>query len=370
MKLNISIKKLYDVLKQHPELLNLVTIETRFGYLPIEACDITAKNSEVIEVETESGKKIGGSPDHLLLSNNIEWVKIKDLSLSNILFSKNGVEKIKKIKRLKQKEDLYDIQVKNKHEYYANDIVSHNSTICQSIHYAIFGESIGNKVKKTNLVNKANKKNMEVSLEFEKDGIEYVIERGRSPEYLRFLVNGEDLAQGENKDTQEDINKVIGMSSDLFCQTSLLTASTQTFMEMNAAGQREIIEQLLGVQILSDKAEKLKEKVKEVKQIISNEEVRLQTVKSANEEIIKRNENQKINYQNKLNQFEEERKSNIAKFENIKQQLQQIDIEKELEAHKKNQERLDIIEDNKKKEIEYDSLKIIISENENKIEIL
>lgn len=236
------------------------------------------------------------------------------------------------------------------------------------VHYAIYGESIGNKVKKTNLVNKANKKNMEVSLEFEKDGVEYVIERGRSPEYLRFLVNGEDLAQGENKDTQEDINKVIGMSSDLFCQTCLLTASTQSFMEMNAAGQREIIEQLLGVQILSDKAEKLKEKIKEVKNIISNEEVRLQTVKSANDEIIKRNENQKSDYQNKLNEFEETRKVNIAKAETVLQQLQQIDIEKELDSHKKNQERLKIIEDNKKKEVEYDSLKVIITENENKIE--
>lgn len=223
---------------------------------------------------------------------------------------------------------------------------SGKSTITQALCYALYGESIGNKIKKTNLVNKINKKHLEVSLTFEKDGVEYVIERGRSPEYLRFLVNGNDIAQGENKDTQEEIDKVLGMSSDLFCQTCLLTASTQTFMEMNAAGQRELIEQLLGVQILSDKAEKLKEKIKDVKQVIATEEVRLATVKSANEEIIKRNELQKQDYQVKMGQFEADRNSKIAQSQSAVDVLKKVDIEKELEAHKFNQTRTGIIEEN------------------------
>ena len=91
---------------------------------------------------------------------------------------------------------------------------SGKSSILSALNYVIFGESIANKIKKSNLVNKINKKNLEVSLEFEKDGTQYRIERGRSPEYLRFFVNGEDLAQGEYKDTLEDISRAIGMSPD------------------------------------------------------------------------------------------------------------------------------------------------------------
>lgn len=225
---------------------------------------------------------------------------------------------------------------------------SGKSSILSALNYVIFGESIANKIKKSNLVNKINKKNLEVSLEFEKDGTQYRIERGRSPEYLRFFVNGEDLAQGENKDTQEDINKAIGMSPDLFYQICLMTASAPTFMEMNAAGQREIIEQLLGVQILTDKAEKLKEKVKEVKQIIATEEVRLATVKSANDEIIKRNEIQKADYQNKLNEYEANRNKKVEEYEKGYKVLAEVDIEKEIENHKFNESVNQIIADNAK----------------------
>ena len=233
---------------------------------------------------------------------------------------------------------------------------SGKSSILSALNYVIFGESIANKIKKSNLVNKINKKNLEVSLEFEKDGTQYRIERGRSPEYLRFFVNGEDLAQGENKDTQEDINKAIGMSPDLFYQICLMTASAPTFMEMNAAGQREIIEQLLGVQILTDKAEKLKEKVKEVKQIIATEEVRLATVKSANDEIIKRNEIQKADYQNKLNEYETNRNKKVEEYEKAYKVLAEVDIEKEIENHKFNESVNQIIADN---------AKITLDKNEN-----
>ena len=233
---------------------------------------------------------------------------------------------------------------------------SGKSSILSALNYVIFGESIANKIKKSNLVNKINKKNLEVSLEFEKDGTQYRIERGRSPEYLRFFVNGEDLAQGENKDTQEDINKAIGMSPDLFYQNCLMTASAPTFMEMNAAGQREIIEQLLGVQILTDKAEKLKEKVKEVKQIIATEEVRLATVKSANDEIIKRNEIQKADYQNKLNEYEANRNKKVEEYEKGYKVLAEVDIEKEIENHKFNESVNQIIADN---------AKITLDKNEN-----
>ena len=55
------------------------------------------------------------------------------------------------------------------------------SSVLQALHYALFGKSINNEIKLANIINKTNKKNLEVSLTFEKNGIEYRIERGRKP---------------------------------------------------------------------------------------------------------------------------------------------------------------------------------------------
>lgn len=212
------------------------------------------------------------------------------------------------------------------------------SVIPQALHYAIFGDSIDNKIKKSNLINKINGKNMEVSLLFEKDDKEYLIERGRSPEYLKFKVDGiEDETQGENKDTQKEIENVLGLSEDMFSQTILLTTTVDSILNQPVSIQRSIIEQLLGVTILSNKAEKLKEFVKENKKIISNEETRITTIISSNK-VMKENNERHIKELEKLSSnFIEEKNEKISKLRNGIQKLEEIDISKELDNFKDNE---------------------------------
>lgn len=78
---------------------------------------------------TSSGKSIKASPDHLLYTHNNKWEKVKDLTTGHSLFTYDSLERIKSIKHLSKKQDLYDIEVAKKHEYYANGIVSHNSNM-------------------------------------------------------------------------------------------------------------------------------------------------------------------------------------------------------------------------------------------------
>ena len=139
------------------------------------------------------------------------------------------------------------------------------TTIVNALSYALFGNALTN-IKKDNLINKINNKNMLVTLGFEKDGLDYRIERGRKPNILKFFVNDQeqetaetDDAQGDMRETQKDLDDLLGMSHDMFKHVVALNTYTEPFLGMRANDQRVIIEQLLGITILSEKAESLKE---------------------------------------------------------------------------------------------------------------
>jgi DNA repair exonuclease SbcCD ATPase subunit len=54
------------------------------------------------------------------------------------------------------------------------------TTIINALSYALYGQALTN-IKRDNLINKTNNKNMLVTVEFEKEGVSYLIERGRRP---------------------------------------------------------------------------------------------------------------------------------------------------------------------------------------------
>ena len=165
------------------------------------------------------------------------------------------------------------------------------TTIINGLSYGIYGNALTN-IKKDNLVNKINGKGMLCTVTFEKDGIEYHIERGRKPNLLKFSINGkeQDLAdldesQGDSRETQKTIEEVFGMTHDMFKHLVALNTYTEPFLSMKAADQRAIIEQLLGITILSEKAEALKESIRISKDAIASENTRIETVKASNERI-------------------------------------------------------------------------------------
>lgn len=163
---------------------------------------------------------------------------------------------------------------------------SGKTTVPQAISYAIFDEPL-TRIKKDNLVNSVNEKNMEVSIAFQRDGVPYRIERGRKPNYLRFLVGAErqDVAQGANRNTQVEIERVIGMSHVLFLHIVALNTFTQPFLKMRPADQREIVEELMGITQISRLAEQLKAVIDGNKEALRNEEAMVQAVGDVNARI-------------------------------------------------------------------------------------
>lgn len=165
------------------------------------------------------------------------------------------------------------------------------TTIINGLSYGIYGQALTN-IKRDNLINKINSKGMLVTVTFEKDGVEYHIERGRKPNLLKFSINGEeqelsdlDESQGDSRETQKSIDEMIGMSHEMFKHLVALNTYTEPFLSMKAADQRSIIEQLLGITQLSEKAENLKDQIKLTKDSISSENTRIETVKASNERI-------------------------------------------------------------------------------------
>lgn len=165
------------------------------------------------------------------------------------------------------------------------------TTIINGLSYAIYGQALTN-IKRDNLINKINCKGMLCTVTFEKDGIKYHIERGRKPNLLRFSINDQeqelvdlDESQGDSRETQKAIEEVFGMKHEMFKHLIALNTYTEPFLSMKAADQRAIIEQLLGITILSEKAEALKDAIRISKDSIATENTRIETVKASNERI-------------------------------------------------------------------------------------
>lgn len=206
------------------------------------------------------------------------------------------------------------------------------SAIYQALHYSLFGKSIDNKVTLPTLVNNINKKNMSVTLIFKRDDVLYRIERGRNPAFLR-VYKGEDQitdeSLGDSRDTQSYIEDLLGMDEDLFCQTILLSCSVPIFLDQSTANQKSIIENVLGIDIISKKIAKLKEVIKEYKNNINNEEFKINTLKNQQETLRQNYLSQIADLKNKSEQWFVSKDQVITQLNNQIEQLKSIDFNKE-----------------------------------------
>ena len=208
------------------------------------------------------------------------------------------------------------------------------TTIINALSYALYGQALTN-IRKDNLINKTNNKNMLVSLDFVVNGQNYKIERGRKPNVLRFYVNNEaqvstDEAQGDSRETQDAIETVMGMSHDMFKHVLALNTYTEPFLSLKANDQRTIIEQLLGITLLSERAERVKELNRQTKDSISQEEFRIRAVQEANKRIEEQIESLKRRQSLWVTKHNEE----VSKLQLALDELQKIDIDQEIQAHR------------------------------------
>ncbi len=208
------------------------------------------------------------------------------------------------------------------------------TTLIQGLSYALFGVPI-NSIRKDNLVNRTNAKSMMVTLEFNVNGTDYKIERGRKPNVLKFYVNdvqqkATEDQQGENKETQAAIERVLNMSPEMFKHIVVLNTYSEPFLALKNNEQREIIEQLLGITLLSEKAEVVKDLIRQSKDDIQQEEFRIKAVEEAN----KRVKEQIDAIKRRQTLWQKKHDEDLANLAVTYDDLSKINIDSELQAHK------------------------------------
>ena len=262
-------------------------------------------------------------------------IKIQDLTVKNFMSVGNVTQAVDF-----NKEQLTLVLGENLDQG-GDDTGSRNgtgkTTIINALSYALYGQALTN-IKRNNLINKTNSKGMLVTLNFEKDGNQYRIERGRSPNVLKFYINDHqqqddmhDESQGDSRKTQEDINHLLDMSHDMFKHVVALNTYTEPFLSMRANDQRAIIEQLLGITILTEKAEVLKEKTKQTKDFITEETLKINAIEASNKKI----EQSIETLAGRQRAWVAKQKQDIEKLENAIIELEKLDIDAELDAHDK-----------------------------------
>lgn len=209
------------------------------------------------------------------------------------------------------------------------------TTIINALSYALYGHALTN-IRKDNLVNKTNSKGMLVTIDFEVNGTSYRIERGRKPNVLKFFIGDQeqeskdDNSQGDSRETQQEIERLLQMTHDMFKHIVALNTYTEPFLALKNNDQRAIIEQLLGITVLSEKAESLKEQQKSTREAITAEEYRIKAINEANERIKEQIESLK----RRQTLWQNKHKEDCEKLRAALDELLKLDIDVEIQAHR------------------------------------
>ena len=260
-------------------------------------------------------------------------IKIKDLTVRNFMSVGNQTQAVDFNK------DNLTLVLGENLDQGGDDSGSRNgtgkTTIINALSYALYGKALTN-IRANNLINKTNSKGMLVTLHFEKDGQDYRVERGRSPNVLKFYINNQeqeltDESQGDSRRTQEFISDLLGMSHDMFKHIVALNTYSEPFLSMRQNDQRAIIEQLLGITILSEKADTLKEQIKNTKDEINTETARIDAVQKANSHI----EDTIKSLSVKQSAWNNKKQQDVLSLQKAVEELEHLNIDSELELHEK-----------------------------------
>lgn len=168
------------------------------------------------------------------------------------------------------------------------------STIINAIAYAVYDKPISN-ISKDNLVNNINKKNMEVAVEFTApNGKRYTIKRtrktkaGAAGNAVFVYEEGKDITPDSVSNANELIIKVVGIPYELFVRIVVFSASHTPFLDLPAtshyaANQRDIIEELFGLTLLTQKAELLKELIKDTEGRLATNKAKIEVLEKDHE---------------------------------------------------------------------------------------
>lgn len=217
------------------------------------------------------------------------------------------------------------------------------STILDALCFALYGKPF-RKINKPQLLNSINQKNLEVEIEFCIGKHEYKVVRGMKPTVFEIYQNGNVINQNaESREYQEMFEKnILKLNYKSFSQIVILgSASFVPFMQLSAAHRREVIEDLLDIQIFSTMNGLLKDKVSTNKSDIVDNDFNIRSLaekielhkkhvdslKQNNDELVQQKKDKIAEYEQLIKDLNEkinERKTHSDGLNEEVQQLQKL----------------------------------------------
>lgn len=146
------------------------------------------------------------------------------------------------------------------------------STILDALCFSLFNKPF-RKINKPQLVNTVNLADCVVEVEFSIGKIDWKIKRGMRPTVFEIYKDGKILDQSASSADQQKWleQNVLKLNYKSFTQIVVLGSSTFIpFMQLPAAGRREVIEDILDIRIFSTMNSILKDRFKENKEALSD----------------------------------------------------------------------------------------------------
>jgi len=155
------------------------------------------------------------------------------------------------------------------------------STILDALTFSLYGKSF-RKINKSQLINSTNDKDCFVEIEFTTGGHSWKVQRGIKPNIFKIYKNGQELDQYSSAVEQQKVleQSVLKMNYKSFTQIVILGSSTFVpFMQLPAAGRREVVEDLLDIKIFSSMNNIIKDKIKCIKDDVRTLELKRESLK-------------------------------------------------------------------------------------------
>jgi DNA repair exonuclease SbcCD ATPase subunit len=156
------------------------------------------------------------------------------------------------------------------------------STMLDALSFALFGKA-HRKITKKQLVNTINNKDCVAEVTFKVNSVDYRVVRGIKPAIFEIWKNGLMIDQSSHAKEYQDIleKNVLQMSHKSFHQIVVLGSSSFIpFMQLNSTSRRDVIEDLLDINIFSKMNVILKEKTSLLKGELEGNTHSLEVVKT------------------------------------------------------------------------------------------
>lgn len=210
---------------------------------------------------------------------------------------------------------------------------SGKSIFLNALCYALYNKAMDS-ITLQRLVNSTNllkNTQMYVKLTFEKDGCCYEVIRSRGAEYkIVILRDGEDITPGKGAvECDAMLVDIIDISYEVFTKTIIFSGNSPAFLQLPLFQQRNQIEELFNITILSEKAVLLKEKIKLVEQDIKVG----QAVIKQQEHALELQNSNIVESEERINRWEKKRIEDIREIEEILSIVELVDFTKEKSLH-------------------------------------